>query len=315
MSAAKLSKLQKYLQIVGRFTPRGFSSILGVDSESILKNFDSIVSHDNSRLKFRYRIPEHLCVSQGILGAQSHGDNEVKRLPLSAFLAIFDELTTHALVVEDKKTRPGVSVHLSAQFVHPSLAFHGNNVEFYVKAVKVGHSFGFTEAEAVCVDSGKTICRGQHTKFLPIGSWIQEFVLGPALPFTSWFTATFKPSEINKNSNYGEDHIEDILSLNEGKFSVEKHHCNGLNSLHGGCQAMLLEKTFSKDRRRDDSKLYSLSVTYMAAAKLSSEINCQANEMGSRDSKIPCVSTVTINDLKGRLLSEGICQFAPSSSL
>ena len=53
----------------------------------------------------------------------------------------------------------------------------------------------------------------------------------------------------------------------------------------------------------------------MSAAKLSSEINCQVSEMGSMNSKIPCVSTVNLRDMKGKIISEGICQVAPCSSL
>ena len=231
MSTAKLIKLQKYLQVVKKLVPPGFSSTLGIDSQSILRNFDSTVTQDGSRLKFRYDVPEHLCVSRGRSVTKHSDDPDPKRLPLSAFCAIFDELTTLALVVEDRKTRPGVSVQLSAQFVQPTLPIYGNKIDFYVKVLKVGKAFGFTEAEAVCADSGKTICVGQHTKFLPIGSWIQEFILGPALPLASWFASQLKSSEAHiplKDPNP----IEDILVTDCDRFAVSSSHCNPTGAFH-----------------------------------------------------------------------------------
>lgn len=317
MSAVTLPKLQKYLQVVKKLTAPGFSSVLRTDSLSILRNFDSTVTQDDSRLKFRYHVPEHICVSQGRLGTRLSHNNDPKRMPLSAFCAIFDELTTLALVVEDKKTRPGVSVHLSAQFVEPTLAHHGNKIDFYVKVLKVGNAFGFTEAEAVCADSGKTICIGQHTKFLPVGSWVQDFVLGPALPLTWWFASKLKYPE-GRSSLKDIDPIEDMLLIDGDKFSVSSNHCNPLGAFHGGCQAMLLEKIAFKERKHDDSQLHSMSVTYMSSAKLSSEIRFQSkNDFGSTsESKNPFLSKVTLGDSGGRrIISEGIFQFAPSSSL
>jgi len=348
MSRHNCLKIQKFIQVSNKFLPSlsyTFSSILGIDH--LHPNFVKCVSQDefsnehsinngasassSRRYKFLYKIPQTMCTPNGRFGFNKNDDTnnvdntnsnkEKSLLPISGFAAIIDELTTLALVAEDRGTRPGVSVNLSVQMINPALAYVGRDIHIVVQVVKVGKAFGFTKAEAVCADSGKIICVGDHIKYLPIGSWIQEIVLGPGLSFTSWIVSNFLTSKTTTESEADNllqpDSIDKILNIQNKKIIVNNHHCNPLKICHGGCQAMLIEKFADCDLKMSDTNkhLHSLSITYMASSKISTEINLDSKLNIERGCSSTSTLNIVANNTRGQRISEAILQYTPSSSL
>lgn len=145
-------------------------------------------------LIFRYVIPNEAC--------SKHFNYT---FPLSGFLAIFEDVTTWAIVAEDRDRRPGVSTSMyiergsmgrEDEFIKP-----GNTVDIIARVSKIGKVFGFAEADAVDVKTGKIICSGRHIKYLPSASFIQDLALGPLFPLSKRFAESitdkfidFKPT-------------------------------------------------------------------------------------------------------------------------
>lgn len=128
---------------------------------------------------FKYSVPESLChqatadehAQRGLHIASTH------HMGVGAVLAVFDELSTYALMLKDNTARPGVSVHLSAELLSDVSAHSTVFIESC--ALKVGRSLGFCEVEMRTSD-GLLVARGQHVKYLPMGR-MWELLAGPSL--------------------------------------------------------------------------------------------------------------------------------------
>ena len=123
---SKLKDFYNYLHVVSKLTHPGLSKVLGVDATSLLKESSNQrktleLLYDGTQkyeLKYRYVIPNHAC--------SKHFNHE---LPFSGIVAIFDEVTTWAIVCADRDRRPGVSTWLYAERASNEL----NNNENYLK--------------------------------------------------------------------------------------------------------------------------------------------------------------------------------------
>ena len=93
------------VHLFNRISPQNFSSVLGLGPAALTD--PSALSYDEDEkgrgtLRLRYRIPPTACLDGG-------------RFPLSAYLAVFDEVSSWAILAEDRSRRPGVSTELYAE--------------------------------------------------------------------------------------------------------------------------------------------------------------------------------------------------------
>ena len=96
--------IKEFLRLGQAQFNRGFGKLLGIHSVEEFSELDEKVGI----VKFRYKVPPNLCFP-----LPSHlqpPNEELKYLPLSSIMALFDEASTLSLMVTDKFKRPGVSV-------------------------------------------------------------------------------------------------------------------------------------------------------------------------------------------------------------
>ncbi|CAM9579709.1 unnamed protein product [Ectocarpus sp. 4 AP-2014] len=135
----------------------GFARSLGVYDGMLVTS----VGQQGSMLEAVYTIPENICVTGGTLGG---GGGCV--LPCGVTTALFDEVSTLAMMIADRTCRPGVSISLSCQMFHPVAP--GERVTFKSRGLKMGARLGYGEASMYRQD-GKLAARGRHVKHLPMG--------------------------------------------------------------------------------------------------------------------------------------------------
>jgi hypothetical protein len=217
--------------------------------ENIKKKSTSI--EEDYTYSFRYKIPQHACfhIVPHSVKTTHHDDAHTPKqsiLPLSAYLALFDDFTTLALINEDEQTRPGLSISLSAQ-LHPnymtkSLPKANSEIDVQVHVTKIGNIFGFAKARAICCESNSIIATGNHVKYLPGGSLIQRFALDSRiLPYSAkiatWFADTMSPEttaspQLSQQSMSMDEAL--FMESYNSKFTVKDYHCNPVRSLHVG---------------------------------------------------------------------------------
>lgn len=108
----------------------------------------------------------------------------------AAAMALFDELSSYHLMLNDQTARPGVSVQLSTELFSRCEA--NNEVVLTTRIDKIGKYIGFCSME-IHDSSGDLVARGRHLKFMVMGT-VWDFLMSPAvLPFTlslySFFTS------------------------------------------------------------------------------------------------------------------------------
>lgn len=125
---------------------------------------------DRNSLTLSYTIPSGLC----IYCKQS----KKPVLAVSSAIALFDELNTSSYFLHDRKQRPGVSVHLSAEL--KNIANADDEIKITFNTDKIGKTLGFCTMAMYAAD-GKMIARGHHIKYLPRG-FIQDVILVQLFP-------------------------------------------------------------------------------------------------------------------------------------
>lgn len=254
----RLSKLQNFLTVTQNFTAPGFASLLGTDPKTLInslaqcnnsadvhekqKKEETFIEEDYS-YSFSYKIPQHACFPVVPHSVKTRHDYV---LPLSGYLAAFDDFTTLALINEDKQSRPGLSISLSAQ-LHPNymtktLPKANSEIDVQVHVTKIGNIFGFAKARAICCESNSVIATGNHVKYLPGGSLIQRFALDSrVLPYSAkiatWFGGTMScmtttSPQLSQQSMCMEEAL--FMENYNSDFFVKGHHCNPVESLHVG---------------------------------------------------------------------------------
>jgi len=237
------SKLRDFLMVQKRFTTQpNFSNALGLSPKHILQKDDSEIKplvstskEGDAQYCFRYVVPNHACIKSM--------DGKDYVFPTSAILAVFDDLTTLAIVNEDKNARPGVSTSLSANlspYGMTRLPKAGDELDICVKVIKIGKTFGFAEAEAHCSETGAVIAIGKHTKFLNTGSLLQSVILGPTiLPIASRVASMYQPKDLNATNTIS---MSDLFCLEPSKekrdgsiLVLRKEHMNPMGTCHVRC--------------------------------------------------------------------------------
>ncbi len=260
----RLRKLRNFLTVAQNFTKPGFASLLGTEPKKLInslaqcnisadvhekqKKDESSINEDYS-YSFRYKIPQHACFLVVPHSAKTHHDNvhttKQSILPLSGYLALFDDFTTLALINEDKQTRPGLSISLSAQ-LHPNymtktLPKANSEIDVQVHVTKIGKIFGFAKARAICCESNSIIATGNHVKYLPGGSLIHRFALDSrVLPYIAkiaiWFGGSISSMTTTSPQLSQSMSMDEALFMKNynSNFSVKGYHCNPVESLHVG---------------------------------------------------------------------------------
>jgi acyl-coenzyme A thioesterase PaaI-like protein len=129
-------------------------------------------------------------------------------LAASAALAVFDELSSYAVVIKDKNCRFGVSVFLSTELLHDIPA--GSEVIVAVNAVKVGRTLGFIDMKMLDKDN-RLVAHGRHIKYLPMG-WIWDIFTHPSIsPYSFPLLESLSSNEAFNNSYVGRKLGEALL--------------------------------------------------------------------------------------------------------
>ena len=266
-------KLRQVLTVSNVFTKVGFAKLLGTEPAVLLKTLNykhtpfkntsegtTSANLDNFSHSFRYTIPPYTCV-QSKTSSSNSSSPASKMLPLSGYLALFDDFTTNAIFTEDKKTRPGVSIslsaHLGSQYKdHRNgsvgvLPKSGDDIEFKIRVIKIGNLLGFAQGKAICCKTGNIVAHGNHVKYLP-GSFLSEMVLGPLLPLSNWMVTNLYSKKDKKLDN-AEMTVDDALDLKidylpeNGRipFQVKKYHHNPWGTLHVSVEKVFVVQTLT----------------------------------------------------------------------
>jgi acyl-coenzyme A thioesterase PaaI-like protein len=152
--------------VIGHRSGPHFGDVLGIQDARLLLP-QSTATDDGIRarsVQFQYRVPARLCVH--VPGAATIAQSKPE-LALSAAVALFDELSTRGLVLEDRHFRPGVSVHLSGQLHRTAHA--DDEVTITTTSEKIGANLGFCTITMHSSKDSVLLYSGRHIKYLPMG--------------------------------------------------------------------------------------------------------------------------------------------------
>ena len=278
---------KRFLDFIMKGSEAGFAGLLNSASKPRLLSGDAT---KESGVSFIYNLVPYVCKSSGA-GSPNY------QIPVSTAMAVFDELSTMAFIIEDANKRPGVSIHLEAkicekgkEITFPAVTNKDNNnsnsvsdegidVLVVTKMTKVGKTVGFCDISMLSMDGHTLLAHGSHIKFLPMGV-IWDWLLGPTfLPYFIYFLDSvplhFKamlapnfvhegPPKIEKQSIFDEVNISE-----EGSFKVKPMLCNPIGALHGGALAIACEEVVTRKaaKRKEAVSVSELEIKYLRSMK------------------------------------------------
>ena len=180
---ARIQTIRDMLHIATKIKHRGYMKPFQLIEQKLQDKGALSMPHadDQNTIRLRYKIPAAVCTS-----------NNRTQMSLSGFLAIFDDVTTWAMMSVDRSKRAGVSISLGCHLANRTpvvtntnglsgiMPSAGDAVDITTRVDKIGRNLGFASVEARHVESGQCICIGYHTKFLPMG-WLYETAYSPFL--------------------------------------------------------------------------------------------------------------------------------------
>ncbi len=286
-----MNKLKTFLSIAHKVKNPGFGgNILQIAPPSPYTTLQAY-SKEEKTLKCTWKVPASATMGNG-------------ELPLSALLAVIDDVTTWPLVSADAKCRPGVSVQLGAELIgNPEPIRVGSTLTFVAKATKVGATMGFTTCD-VKNEDGDLICVGKHTKYLPMGR-VYEIMMGNFMPVLSWYANNFGSKAGVDSVSDGESIGIDKVIGHEPEIKVSPALCNPMGGLHGGAQAIATEFA-AKAKIPKGARLRSIDVAYMSTGKgtVVSEVNVREGTKFVRT-----VDVQIVRQKSGVVVSEARCVF------
>jgi acyl-coenzyme A thioesterase PaaI-like protein len=110
-----------------------------------------------NELSIDYTVPAPLC-------RNSSGGSP--QFAVSAMLALLDDFSSYALMMQDRNHRPGVSVTLKTEIIRPCKA--GDTVKLVSRCDKIGKSVAFLSMELRSA-FGDVLARGKHIKYVKMG--------------------------------------------------------------------------------------------------------------------------------------------------
>lgn len=272
---------ERFLKVHGTYSaPKGFARMLGalINKE---KSTTALTEFSASQARFRYKVPHTVC----------RNDDS---MPLSATIAVFDELSTVGIIALDKQGRWGASTNLSATMIGKPPK-KGDELELSVLYDKFGKTLAFCRMELKDAKSGDLIAVGSHTKYMPV-SWLFDNILSIPMIIGAIMNLLFvfpKNSYEVKRTWLGEklvwrpeaqgvettEGLDSILSsfgplaYDESKQTYEfipgQHHCNPM-AFHGGAAAMAAEEACRLSGGAKGARgLRKLDLTYLSAMQKS----------------------------------------------
>lgn len=305
-----VQKLLDFLKLSSRVerTP-GFSSALGLSFDSISKLPKDAIDFDRSTKSLKLRLPTD--------PLRSKLSNDIY---LSTYMAALDDITTWALVLaDDKRSRAGVSVALRSEWgPKRKLASRiSDAVDITATVSKIGNNMGFCNAQVRDPASGELVCFGSHIKYMPMG-FVTDFAL------KNW-NLTKLYSEYGLKDPEPQQHKAEIDSLFEnnlridnfdtGRFSASKAHSSLGGPIHGGCQAVLMERIGTEYATKcfgHAARLDSISVDYMSPPR-SKEVVLKVDEIVHHQQESSLSASTIRVRLVGddeRVKSEGVLHFS-----
>ena len=239
---------------------------------------------------------------------------------VSTYLALIDELTTQAvLAAKPKVLLAGVSVQLQAQLLTPidddALL---DEVDILSTTTRMGRNLAFLGAQVVNPKDGTVYCQASHVKYLPTGNWIMDPILrNPNLfPLVQQVTKSWQLPNYTDNKESLQSVIEDHLTIDDDKpgyatFDVQKKHTNPFVTLHGGCQAILMERVgleLAADAIDDNDKvrLESQHIYYQTAG--TGQVNVECRILQQTSSRIVMQAQI-LQAKSNKIVSEGTLQW------
>jgi len=210
MSVSNASKVaHRLLEILhNEWSKKCFSICLTASCGDLVYKHSDLLRHG---VCYHYKVPENLCRvfkqsnssnAFDLDGIDGHPDTTSacqthQLLPPSqpilstaAILALFDEISTYSLAVQDRSHRPGVSIHLSTEVIRPHALQCGSNIKIMTRIDKIGRTIGFCSLEVLSTDN-ELLARGKHIKYLPMGAIFDllahPFVFPIVLKIYEWF--------------------------------------------------------------------------------------------------------------------------------
>jgi hypothetical protein len=203
-------------------------------------------------LVYRY----HLQDSLQQLNVDQTGIRDTK-VRLSTYTSILDDVSTWSMILGScAYPRPGVSVSMHTEWgpgarSSPSLSdpWDARAVDIVTTLTKKGQTMGFLRSEVKHPITSEVICYYQHTKFLNPG-WLLRILLSPqgmwCLEKMSKYIFPFlvRSKPMQNESIRSKQILESFEMSGEttATFRVGPQHTNGFGGLHGGVQAILMEK-------------------------------------------------------------------------
>ena len=117
----------------------------------------STLAEVGNELSIDYTVPPALCRESK--DGSSH-------FTVSATLALLDDFSSYALMMQDRNHRPGVSVTLNTEIIRKCQA--GDKIKLVSRCDKIGKSIAFCSMELRGVD-GELLARGKHIKYVKMG--------------------------------------------------------------------------------------------------------------------------------------------------
>eukprot|EP00750_Incisomonas_marina_P019020 INCI3198.2.p1 GENE.INCI3198.2~~INCI3198.2.p1 ORF type:complete len:288 (-),score=37.64 INCI3198.2:32-895(-) len=220
-------------------------------------------------------------------------------MPLSAVLAVFDNVSTWSLIGADRWNRPGVSLGLSLRRLSSASIRAGTVLEFRTRLGKVGQRIGFCDGDIVNTATNELVAVAQHTKFMDMGLGWRAVV--PRLLATNarrtnllrllhWvppnesrpkahqsmapeadFADLLKIRYLDEESRHSDTELPSPTVFTDRIVCNEAHY-NPAGSVHGGCLAMLMEQVAWTSleagcRQSPPRELQHLQISYLTAAK------------------------------------------------
>lgn len=264
-----IPKLLDFLNLCARIegTPGFSTTALGLSHGAVSKDL-AAVSFDASAkaLKLRFSLESlPMRVSS-------------EPVSLSTYMAMMDDITTWALVLADaKRGRAGKSIRLHAAWNPAPRPQQPTEVEFTATVKKIGQNIGFASAEIRVVGTNALICYGSHVKYMPMGPFTDFALSSTGWELTKLYSeyVLSEPRQLDKSARLMESFRlhNDTVSPSSTIFTFTpcKAHASLGGPIHGGCQAMLMERAATQyvegDMQGGSLTLDSISVDYMSPPK------------------------------------------------
>lgn len=148
-----------------------------------------------NELSIDYTVPAALCRVD---------TNGKSYFTVSAILALLDDFSSYALMLQDRNHRPGVSVTLDTEILKTCQA--GDKIRLVSRCDKIGKSVAFLSMELLSA-KGDVIARGKHIKYVKMGfGWdlLTSFLLFPiVLMIVEYLVAIGKKKRDKASSREG----------------------------------------------------------------------------------------------------------------